>query len=93
MKKNEIDSLFSIIGTVNNDTACNDGGLFNHFGEIVLFNDPLLKKPIAELHFVINGNCEGVYLELNNKLKRYNITMSGKENILKHYNQIINKLK
>ena len=35
-EKNEIDSLFSILGAVNNDTTCNKGGLFNHFGEIEL---------------------------------------------------------
>ena len=92
-EKNEIDSLFSILGAVNNDTTCNKGGLFNHFGEIELFKDILLKKPIAELHFVINGNCEGVYLEMNNEIKRFNFTKSGKELIMKHYNSIKNKLK
>ena len=92
-EKNEIESLFSIIGTVNNDTTCDKGGLFNHFGEVVLFKDILLKKPIAELHFVINGNCEGVYLEMNNEIKKFNLTKRGKELILKHYNSIKSKLK
>jgi hypothetical protein len=91
--KKEIDSLFSIIGTVNYDTTCLRGGLFNHFGEIVLFKDALLRKPIAELHFVINGNCEGIYLETDNNILRFNLTKSGKEFILKLYNPIKNKLK
>ena len=48
---------------------------------------------LGKLHFVINGNCEGIYLETDNNILRFNLTKSGKEFILKLYNPIKNKLK
>ena len=91
--KKEIETLFSIIGPLNKDTSCNQGGFFNRFGEIILYKDTLHRKQIAELHFVINNECEGIYLDTGKEIRRYYLTKNGKELILEVYNQIKNKLK
>ena len=89
----EIDSLFAYIGEVNNDTSCLKGGLFNYFGQITLCKDSSLANPIAELHFVLEGNCEGFYLQTKNYLRRYTLSGSGKEFLLRLYEPFNKRLK
>ena len=90
--KRLVDSLFLILGEFDPDTSCFNGGVFNRFGEIVFFKDPLLRKPIAELHFVINGNCEGVYLAAEKRLLKFKLTKEWKQFIMNLYNPIKHKI-
>jgi hypothetical protein len=91
--KEGIDSLFKYIGQINDDTTCLRGGLFNYFGQINLYTDSSRNKRVAELHFVLEGNCAGFYLEAENYLRRYDMTLQGKEFLLKLYNKHKNRLK
>ena len=88
-----IDSLFKYIGQLNIDTNCLHGGLYNYFGEIDLYKDSLRNVKVAEIHFVLEGNCTGFYLRKENYLKRYYMTQQGKEFISKLYNAHKNWLK
>jgi hypothetical protein len=88
----EIDTLFTYFGAPSNDTSCLKGGLFNYFGQINLLKDSSISTPFAELHFVIEGNCEGFYLQTRNNLRRYGITTAGKEFLMQLYNPIKQRL-
>ena len=88
-----IDSLFRFIGQVNNDTTCLHSGLYNYFGQINLYKDSARDESIAEIHFVIGGNCTGFYLQTKSYLRRYNMTAAGKTFISELYNNYRNKLK
>jgi hypothetical protein len=91
--RQEIDSIFAYIGEVSNDTSCLQGGLFNYFGQINLCKDSSISDPIAKLHFVIEENCEGFYLQTDNYLKRYALTVAGKKFLLKQYEPFKKRLK
>jgi hypothetical protein len=83
----EMDSLFSYIGEANNDTSYLNGGLFNDFGQINLCIDSKISHPIAELHFILEGNCVGFYIQRGNYLKRYAVTAVGRKALLDLYHQ------
>jgi hypothetical protein len=91
--RREIDSLFTYVGQLSNDTSCLKGGLFNYFGQINLCKDSSLSDPIAELHFVLEGNCEGIYLQTGNYLERYELTAPGKKFLLELYEPFKKQLK
>ena len=88
-----IDSLFKYVGRLNVDTNCLHGGLYNRFGEIDLYKDSLRNERVAEIHFVLEGNCAGFYLKTDNYLKRYDMTPQGKTFISGLYNANKNMLK
>jgi hypothetical protein len=72
-----IDSLFNYVEQVSTDTTCLQGGLFNHFGQIDLFTDSSRNEKVAEMHFVLEGNCADFYLKTENYLKRYKMAPEG----------------
>jgi hypothetical protein len=72
-----IDSLLNFIGPVNEDPSCNQPGMYNRFGEILLFGDSMRSQKLAEIYFVLEGTCNGVYLKQNNNLIRHFLTPSG----------------
>ena len=91
--RRQIDSLFGYIGQISNDTSCLKGGMFNYFGQLNLCKDSSVSDPIAELHFVLEGNCEGFYLQSGNYLNRYVLTAAGKKFLLELYEPFKKKLK
>ena len=88
-----IDSLFNYVGQLNVDTTCLSGGLYNYFGQIDLYKDSTRNKKVAEMHFVIEGNCTGFYLQTDNYLRCYHMTTPGKIFISELYNVIKNRLR
>jgi len=87
-----IDSLLNYVGQISADTSCLVGGMYNYFGQINLCKDSSIGNTVAELHFVLNGNCEGFYLQTGSYLKRYYITPAGKRFITAIFESVKNKL-
>lgn len=87
-----IDSLFSYIEDFNPDTTCLTGGFYNYFGQINFYRDSLRKGKVAELYFVLEGNCAGFYLKTENYLRRYGIKKEGRAFISDLYNTNKHKL-
>jgi len=91
--RQEIDSLFKFIGQLKDNKACLQGGLYNYFGQISLYNDSSRNEKLAEIHFVPDGNCAGFYLETEHTLRSYNMTAMGKAFIMEIYNSKKNMLR
>jgi hypothetical protein len=88
-----IDSLLNYVEQVSTDTTCLQGGLFNYFGQIDLYTDSLRNEKVAEMHFVLEGNCAGFYLKTENYLKRYKMAPEGNAYLSKLYKSNKNLLK
>ncbi|MBY0477136.1 MAG: hypothetical protein K2Q24_05785 [Chitinophagaceae bacterium] len=88
-----IDSLFKYVGQPRIDTNCNQGGLYNRFGQISLYKDSLGNAKVGDIHFVLDGNCEGFYLQTEKYLKRYDMTKQGKIFLSELYDIYKNRLK
>ena len=88
-----IDSLFNYVGQLNLDTTCLHGGVYNYFGQIDLYTNSSRNKKVAEMHFVLEGNCADFYLKTENYLRRYKMMPQGKVFLSKLYNANKNKLK
>lgn len=88
-----IDSLFKYVGQLRIDTNCNQGGLYNRFGQIGLYKDSLENVKVGDIHFVLDGDCEGFYLQTEKYLKRYEMTTQGKIFLSELYNVYKNRLK
>jgi len=84
-----IDSMFNYVGQIDADTTCSDGGSYNYFGQINFYTDSLRKEKVAEMHFVLEGNCAGFYLKKDHYLRRFKMTPEGKAFFAELYN--INK--
>lgn len=91
--RNDIDSLFNYIEQISTDTSCLHGGLFNYFGQIDLYTDSSRNEKVAEMHFVLEGNCSDFYLKTENYLKRYKMTPEGNAYLSKLYKSNKNLLK
>lgn len=83
-----IDTIISYIGNVNEDTSCLQAGDYNYFGEIYFYKTASSEALIAEMHFVLQGECESFYLQTKNFLKRYDMTLQGKEFLMQLRNQL-----
>jgi len=81
-----IDSLFNFVGELSSDTTCINNMAYNHFGQIDFFTDSTHKHRVAKMHFVLEGNCVGLYLETDNSLARYNIKPQGNAFLTQLYN-------
>jgi hypothetical protein len=75
-----IDSFFNFISTSQEyDSICFQPGLFNRFGEIRLFSDSLGGSQLGTINFVLDGKCNGFYVEFNKQLRRYSSTLDGRK--------------
>jgi len=88
-----IDSLFNYVKQISTDTTCLQGGLFNFFGQIDLYTDSSRNEKVAEIHFVLEGNCADFYLKTENYLKRYKMTPEGNAFFSKLFKANKNSLK
>jgi hypothetical protein len=88
-----IDSLFNYVEQVSTDATCLQGGLFNHFGQIVLYADSSRNDKVGEMYFVLEGKCADFYLKTENYLKRYKMTAEGNAFLSKLFNANKNSLR
>jgi hypothetical protein len=86
--RNQLDSLSTYIGSRSYDTSCFVAGVYNSYGQINLYRDTAMIDRVREIHFVLNGKCEGFYILTDGGLVRYNLTPEGERSLLslKHKN-------
>jgi hypothetical protein len=82
ISRNHLDSLSTYIGTVITDTTCLIPGLFNSYGRISLYRDTAMIDRIQDIHFVLQNDCEGLYIKTSEGLQQFRITALGKSILL-----------
>jgi hypothetical protein len=82
ISRNDLDSLSTFIGTPTTDTTCLKPGLFNSYGRISLYRDTAMIDRIQDIDFVLQNNCEGLYIKTDEGLQQFLITEVGKSTLL-----------
>lgn len=82
ISRNQLDSLSTYIGSRSYDTSCSMAGLYNSYGQISLYRDTAMIDRINDIHFVLQNNCEGLYILTDQGLMRFDLTSAGKSSLL-----------
>ena len=86
-KTNGLDTIFHFLGDVRND-SCNLNLSTIPDGEIYFYKDNAL---IADMQFVLSGNCKGFYNGFRENSEKYELTFFGDTALINLKKKILKK--
>lgn len=93
INRNQLDSLATYTGVRAYDTSCFEAGIYNSYGQITLYKDTAMIDKVKDLHFVLQNDCEGLYIKVGKELQRFNLSSIGKSTLLNLRNEHSNFFK
>jgi hypothetical protein len=88
-KTNGLDTIIHFLGNIRND-SCSLNLSTIPDGDICFYKDTAL---IADMQFVLSGNCKGFYRDFRKNSEKYELTLSGDKVLSELKRKIFKKMK